>query len=199
MIQADTNVADETPVQETKPKRERTDEQKRVLEEARKKALEVRRANAELTRKEKELERQEKAQALEARKKRVEEGLAKHTKTKAPPPTPEPEAQPEPETKSEKKPFVPEEKPTRKLILVGVKPLVTYVNSTLTQLSTLPTVTIKARGQRITQAVDVSQFIMKRMHSIGYRISDVRISSDALESRDGKTRNVSTIEIDISK
>ena len=112
---------------------------------------------------------------------------------------PEPEVQPEPETKSEKKPFVPEEKPTRKLILVGVKPLVTYVNSTLTQLSTLPTVTIKARGQRITQAVDVSQFIMKRMHSIGYRISDVRISSDALESRDGKTRNVSTIEIDISK
>ena len=83
--------------------------------------------------------------------------------------------------------------------MVGVKPLVTYVNSTLTQLSTLPTVTIKARGQRITQAVDVSQFIMKRMHSIGYRISDVRISSDALESRDGKTRNVSTIEIDISK
>ena len=116
-------------------------------------------------------------------------------------PEPQPEAQPEAqlETKSEKKPFVPEEKPTRKLILVGVKPLVTYVNSTLTQLSTLPTVTIKARGQRITQAVDVSQFIMKRMHSIGYRISDVRISSDALESRDGKTRNVSTIEIDISK
>ena len=114
-------------------------------------------------------------------------------------PEAQPEVQPEPETKSEKKPFVPEEKPTRKLILVGVKPLVTYVNSTLTQLSTLPTVTIKARGQRITQAVDVSQFIMKRMHSIGYRISDVRISSDALESRDGKTRNVSTIEIDISK
>ena len=106
----------------------------------------------------------------------------------------QPEAQPEPETKSETKPFVPEEKPTRKLILIGVKPLVTYVNSTLTQLSTLPTVTIKARGKRITQAVDVSQFIMKRMHSIGYRISDVRISSDALESRDGKTRNVSTIE-----
>ena len=116
-----------------------------------------------------------------------------------PQPEPQPEAQPESETKSEKKPFIPEEKPTRKLILIGVKPLVTYVNSTLTQLSTLPTVTIKARGKRITQAVDVSQFIMKRMHSIGYRISDVRISSDALESRDGKTRNVSTIEIDISK
>ena len=111
-----------------------------------------------------------------------------------PEPEPEPQSAPEPE----KKPFSPKEKPTRNLILIGVKPLVTYVNSTLTQLSTLPTVTIKARGKRITQAVDVSQFILKRMHSIGYSISDVRISSDALESKDGKTRNVSTIEIDIS-
>ena len=121
------------------------------------------------------------------------------TTTSEPEPQPTTTSEPESKIKSSKKPFSPEVKPTRKLILVGVKPLVTYVNSTLTQLSTLPTVTIKARGQRITQAVDVSQFIMKRMHSIGYRISDVRISSDALESRDGKTRNVSTIEIDISK
>ena len=111
-------------------------------------------------------------------------------------PEPEPQSTPEPEKK--RKPFAPNEKPTRNLILIGVKPLVTYVNSTLTQLSTLPTVTIKARGKRITQAVDVSQFIMKRMNSIGYSISDVRISSDALESKDGKIRNVSTIEIDIS-
>ncbi len=105
---------------------------------------------------------------------------------------PEPQSAPEPEPQS-----APEPEP-QSAILIGVKPLVTYVNSTLTQLSTLPTVTIKARGKRITQAVDVSQFILKRMHSIGYSISDVRISSDALESKDGKTRNVSTIEIDIS-
>ena len=105
----------------------------------------------------------------------------------------------EPVKQHESKPFTPEEKPTRNLILVGTKPLMTYVNSTLTQLSTLQTVTIKARGKRITQAVDVSQFILKRMHSVGYEISDVRISSDALESKDGKTRNVSTIEIDISR
>ena len=114
---------------------------------------------------------------------------------KSEPQTSEPQTS-EPQTP--KKPFSPQEKPTRNLILIGVKPLVTYVNSTLTQLSTLPTVTIKARGKRITQAVDVSQFILKRMHSIGYSISDVRISSDALQSKDGKTRNVSTIEIDIS-
>ncbi len=116
-------------------------------------------------------------------------------------PTPEPPTTnaPSPESEPESKPFSSKEKPTRNLILVGTKPLMTYVNSTLTQLSSLPTVTIKARGKRITQAVDVSQFILKRMHSVGYQISDVRISSDALESKDGKTRNVSTIEVDISR
>ena len=75
----------------------------------------------------------------------------------------------------------------------------TYVNSTLTQLSTLQTVTIKARGKRITQAVDVSQFILKRMNSVGYEISDVRIFSESLMSNDGKNRNVSSIEIDVRR
>ena len=87
----------------------------------------------------------------------------------------------------------------RNIIFVGTKPIMTYVSATLTQLSTRTTVTIKARGKRITQAVDVSQMIVKRMDSVGYVISDVRISSDSLTSQDGKTRSVSTMEIDISK
>jgi len=37
------------------------------------------------------------------------------------------------------------------------------------------------------------------MNTVGYVISDVRISSDSLTSQDGKLRNVSTIEIDITK
>ncbi|MCH7648530.1 MAG: DNA-binding protein [Thaumarchaeota archaeon] len=75
----------------------------------------------------------------------------------------------------------------------------TYVTATLTQLAGLPTVTIKARGRTITQAVDVSQMIVKRMNAVGFEISDVRISSDSLESQDGRMRNVSTIEIDVSR
>lgn len=90
-------------------------------------------------------------------------------------------------------------KKTRDVIFVGTKPIMTYVTATLTQLSTRPVVTIKARGQRITQAVDVSQMIVKRMNTVGYTIKDVRIASDSLLSQDGKTRNVSTIEIDIAK
>ncbi len=88
---------------------------------------------------------------------------------------------------------------TRDVIFVGTKPIMTYVTATLTQLSNQSSVTIKARGQRITQAVDVSQMIVKRMNTVGYKIKDVRISSDSLLSQDGKTRNVSTIEIDITK
>jgi len=87
----------------------------------------------------------------------------------------------------------------RNVIYVGLKPIMTYVTATLTQLSSQPTVTIKARGKRITQAVDVSQMIVKRMDFVGYIVSDVRIASDSLKSQDGRLRNVSTIEIDVSK
>ena len=79
----------------------------------------------------------------------------------------------------------PDEK-VRNVIFVGNKTIMTYVNSTLTKLSDSAFVTIKARGKRITQAVDISQFIMKRMNSVGYKISDVRISSESLLSKDGE-------------
>lgn len=87
---------------------------------------------------------------------------------------------------------------SRNIIFIGTKPIMTYVTSTLTQLSTLPKVTLKARGRRLTQAVDVSQMIVKRMNTVGYKIGDVRIASDLLASKDGKKRSVSTIEIDIT-
>lgn len=132
-----------------------------------------------------------------------------------PPQEPQPEPQPEPsivqeepvtteepeEPQSSQEPeaVADEEVKTRNVIFVGIKPIMTYVTATLTQLASSPTVTIKARGKRITQAVDVSQMIVKRMDSVGYKVTDVRIASDSLVSQDGKTRNVSTIEVDVTK
>ncbi len=113
--------------------------------------------------------------------------------------TPVPEPSPEPQTETTTSPVEKTETKERNEIFVGTKPIMTYVTATLTQLSTQPTVTIKARGKRITQAVDVSQMIVKRMSTVGYTISDVRIASDSLISQDGKKRNVSTIEIDITQ
>jgi len=84
-------------------------------------------------------------------------------------------------------------------ILIGKKPLMTYVTATLVQLANEPTVLVKARGRSITRAVDVAQIIVKRMGNIGYKIGRVKIDSQIIQSEDGKERNVSTIEIEISR
>lgn len=124
----------------------------------------------------------------------------KEPELSAPPPEPQ-LSPPESEKTSEVTSSNEDEKTNRvrNVIFVGIKPIMTYVTATLTQLSSEPTVTIKARGKRITQAVDVSQMIVKRMDTVGYIVSDVRIASDSLTSQDGKQRNVSTIEIDVTK
>ena len=85
------------------------------------------------------------------------------------------------------------------LIIMGAKPIMSYVSAILGKLASLPIVTIAGRGKRITQAIDVSQMIVKRMKDVGYEISDIRISSDLLESKDRRERPVSKIEIDIKK
>jgi DNA-binding protein len=86
-----------------------------------------------------------------------------------------------------------------KEIFIGKKPLMVYVTSILIQLANQPTVIIKARGLSIYTAVNVSQIILRRMENIGYAIGDVKIGSETLKSEDGRTRNVSTIEIEIKR
>ncbi|GIU71386.1 MAG: DNA-binding protein [Candidatus Nitrosocaldaceae archaeon] len=84
-------------------------------------------------------------------------------------------------------------------IFIGKKPLMTYVTAALVQLANEPSVTIKARGLSITRAIDVAQIIAKRMDSLGYKIGNVKLGSEQMQSQNGRTRNVSTIEIEISK
>jgi len=85
-------------------------------------------------------------------------------------------------------------------IFIGKKPLMTYVTATLVQLANEPTVVIKARGKSITRAVDVAQIIVKRMNTLGYRVEKVKLGSDVLTgTEDDKPRNVSTIEVSISR
>jgi DNA-binding protein len=51
----------------------------------------------------------------------------------------------------------------------------------------------------ISRAVDVAQIISRKTENAGYKIGDINISSEALESQDGRTRNVSTIEIVVKR
>ena len=87
----------------------------------------------------------------------------------------------------------------RDTIYIGKKPLMAYVTSTLIQLANIPSVTIKARGMSIGRAVDVSQIISRKTENAGYSIGNIKLGSEALESQDGRTRNVSTIEIEIKR
>ena len=84
-------------------------------------------------------------------------------------------------------------------IFIGKKPLMTYVTATLVQLANEATVFIKARGKSIPMAVDVAQIIVKRMNTLGYRVASVKIGSETVKSQDGNTRNVSTIEVTVSR
>ena len=84
-------------------------------------------------------------------------------------------------------------------VFIGKKPLMTYVTATLVQLANEPVVVIKARGKSITRAVDVAQIIVKRMDTLGYKVGLVNIGSEEVKSDDGRTRNVSTVEISISR
>ena len=84
-------------------------------------------------------------------------------------------------------------------IFIGKKPLMTYVTATLVQLANEPSVVIKARGKSIPRAVDVAQIIVKRMDTLGYKVASVKLGSEAVQSQDGNTRNVSTIEVAVSR
>ena len=75
-----------------------------------------------------------------------------------------------------------------------------YVTSTLIQLANVPSVNIKARGLSIGRAVDVAQIVVRKTeNSTAYSIGDIKIDSESLESEDGRTRNVSTIEIEVKR
>ena len=87
----------------------------------------------------------------------------------------------------------------RDTVYIGKKPLMAYVTSTLIQLANIPSVTIKARGMSIGRAVDVSQIISRKTENAGYTVGSIKLGSESLESQDGRTRNVSTIEIEVKR
>ena len=99
-------------------------------------------------------------------------------------------------TQTEKRSGTPE---VRDTVYIGKKPLMAYVTSTLIQVANVASVTIKARGMRIGRAVDESQIISRKTENAGYCVGTIKIGSEALESQDGRTRNVSTIEIQVKR
>lgn len=84
------------------------------------------------------------------------------------------------------------------IVYIGRKPTMNYVLAVMTNFnsSDMKDVTIKARGQAITTAVDVAE-IVKRRYMKDLNVSDITIGTEEIQQQEGGTRNVSTIETGI--
>ncbi|KAG2480734.1 MAG: DNA/RNA-binding protein Alba [Nitrosopumilales archaeon] len=109
------------------------------------------------------------------------------------------ETQPSETKPTETQPSERQSSANRDTVYIGKKPLMAYVTSTLIQLASLKSVSIKARGLTIGRAVDVAQIISRKTENAGYEIGRIAIGSEVLESKDGKSRNVSTIDIEVKR
>jgi len=88
------------------------------------------------------------------------------------------------------------------VIFVGNKPPMSYVLAIITALSSgNPTeVTLKARGQAITTAVDVAEITRNRFVK-DLKVTKIGIGTQEMPPREGETkaRMVSTMEITMNK
>ena len=84
-------------------------------------------------------------------------------------------------------------------LFVGTKPIMAYVTSAVIQLSDNHRLFVKARGNSIGRAVDVSQIIVRKMSNAGYKITDIKVGSEELNSNDNRLRQVSFISLEITK
>jgi DNA-binding protein len=117
------------------------------------------------------------------------------------------QAAPESE-KSAPKP-VAEEKAAKKpaenqseVIFIGNKPPMSYVMAVITALSSDATteITLKARGRAITTAVDVAEIARNRFVK-DLKVMSIGIGTEEMPPKEGdnRSRNVSTLEINLAK
>jgi len=84
-------------------------------------------------------------------------------------------------------------------ILIGQKPLMSYATAIVMQINSGSNeLFVKARGRVISKAVDVVEVCRRRFFDGKLEITDVNIGTQVL-GEEGQTRNVSTIEIKLTK
>ena len=88
----------------------------------------------------------------------------------------------------------------RNVIYIGRKPSMNYVLAVITSFTgtNAKEVILKARGQAITTAVNVAE-ITRRRFMKELDVGKIAIGTEELPSDEGGTRNVSTIEITLTR
>ena len=88
------------------------------------------------------------------------------------------------------------------IIFIGSKPVMSYVLAIITSLSAsnAKEITLKARGQAITTAVDAAEVTRNRFLK-DLKVSKIAIGTEEMPPREGenRARMVSTMEITLTK
>ncbi len=85
------------------------------------------------------------------------------------------------------------------VVLVGKKPRLNYVMAVMTQFNSGETeVEVKARGKAISKAVDVVEYVRKRLMP-EVKIKEIKIYTEQIEGKENKPVNVSVISIVLTK
>ena len=85
------------------------------------------------------------------------------------------------------------------VIYIGNKPPMSYVLAVVTQFNSGSNeVVIKARGRAISRAVDAAEITRNRFVTDA-KIKEIRIGTEAITNEEGRTSNVSSIEISLTK
>jgi len=85
------------------------------------------------------------------------------------------------------------------VIYVGNKPSMSYVLAVVTQFQSSGSeeVIIKARGRAISRAVDTAEIVRNRFIK-DLKIKDIKIGTESITNEEGRSSNVSSIEIYLS-
>jgi len=86
------------------------------------------------------------------------------------------------------------------VIYVGHKPPMSYVLAVVTQFNANGSdeVILKARGRSISTAVDTAEIVRNRFVTDAI-IKEIKIGTESLTNEEGRTSNVSSIEICLTK
>jgi archaea-specific DNA-binding protein len=85
-------------------------------------------------------------------------------------------------------------------VFIGLKPTMTYVFQVVTQLNSgAGPVIVKARGNAIGKAVDVTEVVRRRFLEGQVKVGPIEIDTERLVNRDGREANVSSIAICLTR
>lgn len=85
--------------------------------------------------------------------------------------------------------------PNENTVYIGKKPTMNYVLAVVTQFNTGSNeVSVKARGKNISRAVDVAEIVRNRFVPEA-KVKTIEIGTEKLSGDEGRTANVSSIEI----